>query len=493
MRGILRRMSLSIILILSFCIGINISVRAESSTESIKQMLSPYDEWFDYIDKEDGEFYYKCPKMDIKFEEMFNYVQDFHFLLQNVDYVRIGIQFDYSPTEWPNYEEFSDYAWTLVRSIKYGYGDKCVYNSLGGSVGAIGSEGEYKNYHLIIEFKCASIEHTKTHESGDDYKEDGIIGFSDKAYSIIQEGKKQSDNDLEMATYLCNWVKENIHYSNPEKDGSVNYDSASTLLEGHGVCDGQSGLLYDLFTLAGIPVAKNINSSLNHAWNSAYLDGVWYTFDVLRVVRSRSNNYINNFFFTDSIYEPDNVEDCKYAQNCMITPQAFINIAKDISIKEHETYDLQSHVRNLSANAIVTYSSSDLSVVTVDYSGTITANNKGSAIITVNVLDRGNDYTFNQVVNVSRNGKKTISKLKIKAKKNSKKIEVSTLKGSDISISANRKIFRKGKKKTKKISINNCKGKSLVKLSGKLKEGDEITVKVSKNGYKTVSKKIKIK
>ena len=92
--------------------------------------------------------------------------------------------------------------------------------------------------------------------------------------------------------------------------------------------------------------------------------------------------------------------------------------------------------------------------------------------------------------------KKTISKLKVTAKKNAKQIKVTTIKKAKVVVTTNRKVIKSGKKSVKKITIkaaNNKKGNVTVKLSKKLKKGDKITVKVSKSGYKTKTKTVKVK
>ncbi len=90
---------------------------------------------------------------------------------------------------------------------------------------------------------------------------------------------------------------------------------------------------------------------------------------------------------------------------------------------------------------------------------------------------------------------KKITKLSVNAKKGKKKIVVSTLKKAKITVTINKKIIIKNDTKKKTITINasaNKSGKTSVKLSSKLKKGMKITIIVSKSGYVTRKKIIKI-
>ena len=81
-------------------------------------------------------------------------------------------------------------------------------------------------------------------------------------------------------------------------------------------------------------------------------------------------------------------------------------------------------------------------------------------------------------------------KLSATAKKGKKQITVKTDKGSTITLTANKKIFKGGKKK---LTIKSAKASNKIKLTRKLKKGDKITVTATKSGCgtATVSKSIK--
>lgn len=90
--------------------------------------------------------------------------------------------------------------------------------------------------------------------------------------------------------------------------------------------------------------------------------------------------------------------------------------------------------------------------------------------------------------------KKTIKKLTVTAKKGKKTVSVKTLAKAKVTISLNKKIIVRGKKKYKKLTVTaSKKGVAKVKLSKKLTKGMKVTVKVKKSGYKTKSKKVKVK
>ena len=90
--------------------------------------------------------------------------------------------------------------------------------------------------------------------------------------------------------------------------------------------------------------------------------------------------------------------------------------------------------------------------------------------------------------------KKTINKLTVTAKKNSKVIQVKTIAKAKVTVSLPQKIIVNGKKKVKKVTLTaSKKGVVKLKLSGKLKKGMKITVTVKQSGYKTKSKTVKVK
>ena len=89
--------------------------------------------------------------------------------------------------------------------------------------------------------------------------------------------------------------------------------------------------------------------------------------------------------------------------------------------------------------------------------------------------------------------KKKISKLKVTAKKGTKKITIKTDAKCKLTVSCNKKILKKGSKTYKKITINKCSKSTVIKLSKKLKKNMKITVKVTKSGYTKRTKTIKIK
>lgn len=92
--------------------------------------------------------------------------------------------------------------------------------------------------------------------------------------------------------------------------------------------------------------------------------------------------------------------------------------------------------------------------------------------------------------------KKKITTLQIKAKKNAKKITVKTMKKSKVKITLNKKILIKGRRKVKSITISPSKnktGKIVLKLSKRLPKKTVIKVQVSRSGYVTKKRTVKIK
>ena len=91
---------------------------------------------------------------------------------------------------------------------------------------------------------------------------------------------------------------------------------------------------------------------------------------------------------------------------------------------------------------------------------------------------------------------KKIKKLNVKAVKGKKAIQIKTVKKAKITVKAQRNIIKKGKKAVKKIVLKakkNRNGTWKISLKGKLKKADKITVTVSRSGYQTKKKVIRIK
>lgn len=92
--------------------------------------------------------------------------------------------------------------------------------------------------------------------------------------------------------------------------------------------------------------------------------------------------------------------------------------------------------------------------------------------------------------------KKTISKLAVTAVKGKKVITVKTVKKAKVTVTLSSKLIKNGKKTVKKLTIASGKNKNgtvKISLSKKLTRGIKISVKVSKNGYATKTKTIKVK
>lgn len=91
---------------------------------------------------------------------------------------------------------------------------------------------------------------------------------------------------------------------------------------------------------------------------------------------------------------------------------------------------------------------------------------------------------------------KKIGTCKITAKKGKKSITVKTVKKAKVTITLSKKIIRSGKKTVKKITVSAAKNKAgtvTVKLSSKLKKGMKVKVTVTKSGYETKTKNVKVK
>lgn len=129
-------------------------------------------------------------------------------------------------------------------------------------------------------------------------------------------------------------------------------------------------------------------------------------------------------------------------------------------------------------------------------------NMKKAGVYTCTAAYGGMQAVFKITVNARANTvvpapskKKTLS-LKVTAKKNAKKITVKTTKKSKVKVKLSRKILLKGRKKVRTVTISAAKNKTgtvKFKLSKKLPRKTVIIISVSKAGYRTKRKIIRIK
>lgn len=112
------------------------------------------------------------------------------------------------------------------------------------------------------------------------------------------------------------------------------------------------------------------------------------------------------------------------------------------------------------------------------------------------VCSDGTDAKAGGAVFVKPPVKKKITTFQIEAKKNARKITVKTMKKSKVKITLNKKILVKGRKKVKSTVISPSKnktGKIVMKLSKRLTQKTVIKVQVSRQGYATKKRTVKIK
>ncbi len=109
--------------------------------------------------------------------------------------------------------------------------------------------------------------------------ETGLQAYN-KALSVVEEAKANSQSDFELELYLHDWICNNTVYYSPEEAESESLwfrNCFGVLVDGKANCQGYADAFYLLSTLAGFET--RIIGSQTHAWNTIYLDDKWYVVD----------------------------------------------------------------------------------------------------------------------------------------------------------------------------------------------------------------------
>ena len=108
------------------------------------------------------------------------------------------------------------------------------------------------------------------------------------AIEVVEQGKAQSANALELELYLHDWLCDRVTYY----DGDATVDSHShlvrhltavgALLDGKANCQGYTDGFYALAAIAGFDVGKQsaLTDEGGHSFNTIRMDGKWYVVDV---------------------------------------------------------------------------------------------------------------------------------------------------------------------------------------------------------------------
>lgn len=134
-----------------------------------------------------------------------------------------------------------------------------------------------------------------------------------KCKDILRKICDDTCSDLQKAKAIYTYLIKNVEYVLPIVESGDVYEALSydayymegVLNNGAGVCDGISKTFSCLMNLEGIRCVRATSS--DHAWNEAFIDGKWYTFDATHGNVSTSENLellaYNNFMINEEIKE----------------------------------------------------------------------------------------------------------------------------------------------------------------------------------------------
>lgn len=133
----------------------------------------------------------------------------------------------------------------------------------------------------------------------------------EKCKAILRKICDDTLTDVEKAKNIYTFLVKNVDYVLPIYNNSsdaMDYDAfymEGILNNGAGVCDGISKTFSCLMNMEGIRCVRT--TSLDHAWNEAFINGKWFTIDATHGNVSTSNDYellaYNNFMINETIKE----------------------------------------------------------------------------------------------------------------------------------------------------------------------------------------------
>ena len=239
--------------------------------------------------------------------------------------------------------------------------------------------------------------------------------------------------DYDKLLAIHDWVTENIYYDYDGLYGRSDYvvDATEVLSAKRSVCQGYADLTAALLRSIGIPAkvvsgyagspltnALLTNSTSNHAWNEAYVDGRWIMLDT---TWDSGNRYENGAYQKGSthrmFFDPTaEIFSASHVVKSNEDQQALSYVAsqylKSTKLSKGTIYvggtknksttikivDLSKLPQDVSYE--VTYQSSDASVATVSNKGVITAKKAGRCTVYAYVKAGGSTYTYSKEITV---------------------------------------------------------------------------------------------
>lgn len=414
---------LATLLLMLILLPVNAS--AARTQAQVEKMLPEYKEWFawyPYYYPEGGSIdtYLVCPEEDLTSDEIVHYVEDITTKLKGQvgkDETQLCICFPYSTKVYKqNKGKFEKYCDDLEEKLQYRWPYWSNLSWMDLTMGYESSGDEIFAYQINIVFDLNG----------------GKSDYIQKLNEIMKEGKNQVGDDPEqLVNYFGTWLFDNVTYT----DSLITNSAYVAVMEGEAVCGGFANAMKDFCDLAGIPCVVPTNNEIDHAWNQVYINGKWYTVDVVGYVNSKTeqnSNYEGKFLFDDPDYTCDDEAFLKKLQSGISNQTPFVIKRGTLTVKS--STNIKKYIGNLAAGATVTYQSANTSIATVDTKGIVTPGIEGKAKIKIKVVQ--NNKTYNLTLNIKSKFPKKGSKLTVgngiykvvsPAKKSGSKIKAGTV------------------------------------------------------------------
>lgn len=355
------------------------TAHAQRKEADIKKLLPGYDDWFTwYSDPLNKDFTVMvCPKKDVSNDEIMYYIEDIAESLDGkleTDITKVRVDFPFTTDRYgQNKEKYEKDMFALKNRLNYRWTYWSGLDMLDIHA-ATESAGEIIGYTAYVYLDLNG----------------GLPDYSEKITSLVQECKNAVGNDQRrQVNWFCDWLFKNVDY-----DATLMTNSAYVaVMEGEAVCGGYANALRDLCDEAGIPALVLTSDPLNHAWNQVYVDGKWYTADLVGLVYSSSNQNDREqgeYLFDDPNAQCDDPAFLEKLKSEIFAPTPILSKCKTLTVTE--PCSIRKYVRNTAPGAKITYQSSKPSVVAVNSQGEVSPGAEGSTKIKIKVVQNNKTY-----------------------------------------------------------------------------------------------------
>lgn len=367
-----------------------VNASASRSKADVKKILPEYSTWFSWASAQypgggSTDIHLICPQKDVTFHEILYFIEDITKKLDGksvTDKTTICVTFPFSTDIYgQDYELFSAEADELATKLHYQWPYWSELNWMNVSTESSKVGKKYDGYSISMFFQLNT----------------GKSDYIKKVNQIVADAKKKSgSNTYKLANNLCNWLYQNVDYN---IDLATN-SAYVAIMNGEAICGGFSNALKDLCDVAGIPCLVLTNQmEMDHAWNELYINGKWYSADVIGTVYSRSEQNDRSkgeFLFTDPNHSCDYPDFLKKLKSERIAPTPILTKSGTLTISG--TTNLKKYIGNLSPKASVTVRSSAPSVISTDAKGNISLVSEGQTTVNIKVVQNRKTYQLTQKV-----------------------------------------------------------------------------------------------